>query len=62
LGVDVADAETGFEITYSDQITPWLRVQPDLQLVVDPGGDQDRDELWVAGLRIEITPSWGGES
>jgi len=60
LGVDVADAETGFEITYSDQITPWLRVQPDLQLVLDPGGDQDRDELWVAGLRIEITPSWGG--
>lgn len=60
LGVDAADAETGFEITYSDQITPWLRVQPDLQLVLDPGGDRARDELWVAGLRIEITPPWGG--
>ncbi len=57
--VNVAEAETGFEITYSDQITPWLRVQPDLQLVLDPGGDRDRDELWVAGLRIEIAPSWG---
>lgn len=62
LGVDVADAETGLEFTYSDQITPWLRVQPDLQLILDPGGDRDRDDLWVAGLRIEITPPWGGGS
>lgn len=62
LGVDVADAETGVELTYSDQITSWLRIQPDIQLVLDPGGDQDRDELWVAGFRIEITPPWGGGS
>jgi len=55
-GVNVARAETGLEFTYSDQITPWLRVQPDLQLVLDPGGDRDRDNLWVFGLRFEVTP------
>lgn len=58
-GVRAARAETGFEITYSDQITPWLRVQPDLQIVLDPGGDRDRDDLWVVGLRFEITPRLG---
>lgn len=55
-GVDVARAETGLELTYSDQLTPWLRVQPDLQLVLDPGGDRSRDNLWVFGVRFEVTP------
>ncbi|HYD88801.1 MAG TPA: carbohydrate porin [Vitreimonas sp.] len=55
-GVDVAADETGFELTYSDQLTPWLRVQPDLQLVLNPGGDRGRDHLWVAGLRFAVTP------
>lgn len=56
VGVNAAAAETGFELTYSDQITPWLRVQPDLQFVIDAAGDRDRDDLWVAGLRIAIAP------
>ena len=60
FGIRAARAETGFEITYSDQMTPWLRIQPDLQIVLDPGGDRDRDNLWVVGLRFEITP-FGGE-
>lgn len=55
-GVNVARAETGFELTYSDQLTPWLRVQPDVQLILDPGGDRDRDNLFVFGLRFEVTP------
>ncbi|GAM96599.1 carbohydrate-selective porin [alpha proteobacterium U9-1i] len=56
VGIRAARAETGIELTYSDRITPWLRVQPDLQIVLDPGGDRDRDHVWVVGLRFEITP------
>lgn len=59
-GVNAAAAETGLELTYSDQLTPWLRVQPDVQLVLDPGGDRDREDLWLAGLRFVFTPL-GGE-
>lgn len=55
-GVDAARAETGIELTYSDQITPWLRLQPDVQVVLDPNGDRDREDVWIAGLRIAITP------
>ena len=55
-GVRASAAETGFEFTYSDELTPWLRLQPDLQLVLDPNGDRDREDLWVAGLRFVITP------
>lgn len=56
LGVDAARAETGLEITYSAQLAPWLRVQPDLQYVIDPGADSARDDLFVFGLRLEVTP------
>jgi porin len=59
IGINAARGETGIELTYSDQITPWLRVQPDLQIVLDPGGDRDRDDLWVFGLRFEIVPFAG---
>ncbi|MDZ4692276.1 carbohydrate porin [Terricaulis sp.] len=55
-GVRAADAESGVELTYSDQITPWLRLQPDVQIVIDPSGDRDRQDVWIAGLRFVITP------
>lgn len=55
-GIDAARAETGIELTYSEQITPWLRLQPDVQLVLDPNGDRDREDVWIAGLRFAITP------
>lgn len=60
-GIDAVRNETGFELTYSDQVTPWLRLQPDVQLVIDPNGDRARDDAWVAGLRIAITP-WASET
>lgn len=43
-------AETVFELAYSDEVTPRLRVQPDLQVVRRPGG-QGRTAI-VAGLRL----------
>jgi porin len=32
-GAAVDHAETGFELTYSDKLTPWLSVQPDIQYI-----------------------------
>lgn len=55
-GLNASRAETGIELTYSDQVTPWLRLQPDVQIVLDPNGDRDRQELWTAGLRFTIAP------
>lgn len=46
------DAETSFELTYSDKITPWLSVQPDIQYVVNPGTDKALDDALVLGVRI----------
>ncbi len=50
-GIESAAAETAFELTYSDRLAPWLSVQPDLQLVVNPAGERGRGAVLVAGLR-----------
>jgi len=50
-GSDSVPAETAFELTYSDRLAPWLSVQPDLQLVVNPAGERGRGVVLVAGLR-----------
>ncbi len=50
-GIDSVAAETAFELTYSDRLAPWLSVQPDLQLVVNPAGERGRGVVLVAGLR-----------
>ena len=48
----LADSETGFEITFSDQLTPWLRFQPDVQYVSNPGGDPAAPAAVVLGVRF----------
>lgn len=48
-------AETSVELTYSAQLTPWLRLQPDLQYIVNPGLDPDRDDALVLMLRMEVS-------
>jgi porin len=35
----IEDAETVLEITYIAQVTPWCSLQPDVQLVFQPGGN-----------------------
>ena len=50
-GLPGATAETAFEITFSDRLAPWLSVQPDLQVVLNPGGERGRGPAFVAGLR-----------
>jgi porin len=44
--------ETAVEVFYRAQLTPWLSLQPDLQFIANPGG-QEEDALTV-GLRFGI--------
>lgn len=57
-GVDPASAESGFELTLSDRIAPRLTLQPDLQVIFDPGGDSRAETEVIFGLRltVDLTP------
>lgn len=48
-------AETALEVTYQAQITKWLSVQPDLQVIINPDGNQDLNNALVIGSRVSIT-------
>lgn len=57
LSGDVQDledrySETAFEFFYRAQLASWLRLKPDLQYIINPGG-AGRDAL-VAGVRLEL--------
>lgn len=52
VGEDLAAAETGFELTYSDRILPFLTIQPDIQYVLDPAGERAVEDALVIGLRL----------
>jgi len=45
--------ELAAELFYRIHLTPWLWLQPDLQYIVNPGGDGLRDAL-VGTLRLEL--------
>jgi porin len=45
----------GVELFYNIEVTPWLHVTPDLQVLVNPGGVDDRDVAVVYGLRLQMT-------
>jgi len=46
--------ETVFELLYKVALTPAISVKPELQYVLDPGGQQGVDDVLVGLLRIEI--------
>jgi porin len=48
-------AEMALEVTYQAQITKWLSIQPDLQVIINPGGNQDLHNALVIGSRFSIT-------
>lgn len=52
LGERPAPAETAFEVTASDRLMPHVTLQPDLQLVLDPGGARDRARVLVGSVRV----------
>jgi porin len=47
-------SETNIEITYRAALTPWLTVQPDVQYVINPGGNPALRNALVTGLRVEV--------
>jgi porin len=53
-GVDASRAETGFEVTYSDRLNDRITLQPDLQVILDPGGESGADPVVVLGLRLTV--------
>jgi porin len=55
LGINPASNETGLEITYADNIVPWLTAQPSLQIINNPGGDADADTMIVAAVRFSVS-------
>jgi porin len=49
-------SEQGVEVFYNIEITPWLHLTPDLQIIIDPAaGFDDRDTALVYGLRMQVT-------
>ncbi len=54
LGVMTA-SETVVEATYQATVTPWLTVQPDLQVIFNPANAVTRATATVVGVRAVVT-------
>ena len=53
-----ANAEQGVEIFYNIEVTPWLHISPDLQVIIDPGGNTghgQREPALVYGMRAQVS-------
>ena len=46
------DEGYGVELFYNIEITPWLHISPDLQIICNPGGNDNNDTAIVAGVRV----------
>ena len=46
--------ETTLEADYQYNPTPWLSLQPDIQYIMDPGGDSSRGDILVLGFRTIV--------
>ncbi len=47
-------SEQGVECFYNIEITPWMHLSPDLQVIVNPGGTDANDVAVVGGLRLQM--------
>jgi porin len=47
--------ETGLELYYNIQVTPWLTLTPDVQFIDQPGGLESVRDVLVFGLRVRVT-------
>jgi len=52
-GLDLGKAESGLEVTFTDTIGR-LSIQPDLQIVHNPGGEKNRRNAVIAGIRFTV--------
>lgn len=48
-------AGQGVELFYSIEVSPWLHITPDLQVIIDPGGRDDRDVAIVYGVTTRMS-------
>ena len=48
-------SELAWELTWQAAVTPWLMLQPDLQIVHHPGAEATRPTATVFGLRTIVT-------
>jgi porin len=48
------DDQYGLEVFYRLQLTKELAITPDLQFVINPALNPDRDNAWVLGLRARL--------
>ena len=55
LGIDIPGNETAVEVTYRAQLKPWLVIQPNVQVIVNPGLAPDVKNATVIGLQCEIS-------
>jgi len=49
------EGETGIEVYYQIAALRWLALTPDLQIILDPGGDEAADDAVVATLRVRVS-------
>lgn len=47
--------EETLELDYQYHLADWFLIQPDIQYIVDPRGDTNRDNILVLGLRTVVT-------
>jgi carbohydrate-selective porin OprB len=53
-GIDVAEREAIYELSYRIELSDGFAVQSDLQFVRNPGMDARVDSSWAVGLRFEF--------
>ena len=51
----VPDSEYLAELNFRYEATPWLTLQPNVQYIVAPGGDEERDDVAIVGLRTTFS-------
>lgn len=49
-----ADDEYGLETYWKVQLAPYLELSPNLQILLSPQGETDRDVVFIGGLRLRI--------
>jgi porin len=53
-GTNAYGAETVLEATYKYQLSPWWTIQPDLQYIFTPSGQDGSKDAMVVGLRTTV--------
>lgn len=51
---DPASAEVAFEATWRIELSPWFAIQPDYQVIRNPGGEADAKTVRIVGARFDF--------